>query len=315
MQARGNDMFIFQGGDPDRLLVYSKGRLIVLKTWDGPLGISYLGGMTVLGDNVYFLVYRNSNSSNELWRSDGSVDGTIKIASFTQTILSIPIGPLVSTDKLLFFKAYGQIYQSTGAIGNLELIDGNYSMHPYRSAFVSTGSAVYFVSDWNYLSVESDLYMTTGKEGGIQKLINNVYEYLIPINGRVYFYSYDSLTRTFIGRSDGTQAGTEICKPISGSYSALFYDVVEVGGKVYFLGRNPENSTEIWTSDNIQAGCQPIASQYPGAQKDSTKAFTRAWLSRTGSHLLFVGNNGLSGFELMGYKVLQDDIFLPRIGR
>lgn len=314
MQARGNDLFIFDGSSPARLHIYRNNNLELLKTWDDrssdPMNYQiYNGGMTVLGDTVYFVLFRQAAATNELWKSDGTIPGTVLVASLPEELFGISVGPLVSANNLVFLRSAGHIYQSTGALGNLEEIEGTYYMDPYRGAFVSTGSAVFFVSGRINMDDQADLYMTTGKSGGIQKVAEYVYPNLVTIHGRLYFYSDNSLSRGLLGISDGTQEGTGLFHPISGNYRAVFSDVVEVGNRVYFIGRNMEGTAELWVSDGYRSGCRSLGSLRQAAPS------TRAWLAQAGRYLVFTGVAGSSGVELLGLKVLEKDLFLPLLRR
>ena len=196
----------------------------------------------------------------DLWKSDGTVSGTKLVSSFDVPGF-IPPGPIVSANGMVFIRTNGKFYQSTGVIGNLELIAGNYlADENYRFSFASTGSAVYFVGSLDGTYGEYDLLMTTGKNAGVTKLADNISSFLVPLNGKLYFYSLDSDKMMTMGRSDGTPAGTHLLLPATGKYEAIARDVVEVDDQVYFLARTLEGATQLWKSDGTQAGTQSIAS-------------------------------------------------------
>lgn len=315
LTAWGDDLYIIDSSSGVvTLMVYDGASVTVVKEIkDTTLTASYQHNFTsqpiLLNNTLYFLLWHGR--VNELWRSDGTPAGTVLVAS-VEDIGFIPGGPMITANGKIYLRANGKIHQSTGAVGSLELVEGDYSMGAHTRAFASNGSALFFVTRADPITNKSDLYTITGQGAQPHKLAENVDYNLVPVNGRVYFYAFDSANNLHLGRTDGTPAGTMILLPPSANYNALLDQVVELDGKVYFLAKNASGETELWSSDGTPAGTAALAYFTPPQEAADSN-----WLAAAGGALYFSGDDGARGMELMRYfpAAPRTNIYIPVIWR
>jgi trimeric autotransporter adhesin len=187
-----------------------------------------------LGNKFLFNLYvSNQTGSHELWASDGSSAGTIRLrqgeeAAFGPDFFGSSSGKIVTAGSKAYFTSY-----SLSAGRELWVTDG-------------TVPGTHLVRDIN-----------TG-EGGAG--INN----MVPFSGGVFFTTESFDHGRQLWRSNGTTTGTyQLTQDSQQWSSSVFSDLAVLGDNVYFAGNDADDGIELWKSDGTVAGTQPVYS-YPG---------------------------------------------------
>ena len=219
------------------------------------------GSPVNVGGTVYFMI-RNGQQvyEDELWKSDGTITGTLKVTN--NTICSTGIC-LAYAGKTVYFSAKDQEH-------GLELwkTDG-------------TPEGTVMVKDINPGSASS----------------NPLYFY--NLNEVIYFGSNDGVHGGELWKTDGTPEGTVMVKDINpGSASSIPgpYDWSFIMGsqnKLFFTARTPQAGMELWTSDGTITGTVMLKDINPGPG-DSVAGL----LTDLDGTLYFGANDGTAGGEI-----------------
>jgi ELWxxDGT repeat protein len=205
-----------------------------------------------------------------LWRSDGTVDGTIKIAS-------TPAWYVIGTDSQLFFIGSGSTagvepWVSDGTEAGTHMIadlkPGTASTFRLAESFMGRldGSRVMF------LGMNGELGISDGTSSGTRVIRTGVPPAqggnFASLNGRLYFPFDDGQQGREIWRSDGTDAGTAIVSDLSSRSDTLIAPLIAGATRLYFYSQGP-NHRELFESDGTAAGThivhQPPATGWSGS--------------------------------------------------
>ena len=218
------------------------------------------------GAFTYFSVGDEFNDGNvELWRTNGTAQGTQKVVEINPTGSSNPRQLTRFADDLLFVADDGssgfELYRTDGsAAGTTRITD----------LFPGPGSGFgHFASDPNSLVIDA--------------------------TGRIVFSALDGTPEG--GRdlfvSDGTQAGTHRVSPTSAQESVQPRELLALAdGGVLFAGYTPETGRELWFSDGSDDGTFLITDIVPGTEGGGPQK-----LSATADGAMFSANDGEHGLE------------------
>src|SRR6266540_1662019 len=90
-------------------------------------------------------------------------------------------------------------------------------------------------------------------------------------------------------KSDGTEAGTVMVRPMLAQY------LMNVGGKLFFLGNDGVSGRELWTSDGTPGGTMLVKDITPGSANSEPRNF-----AQMGGALYFMA--GIVGSEIALWK-------------
>ncbi|HEY8514664.1 MAG TPA: ELWxxDGT repeat protein [Candidatus Binatia bacterium] len=214
--------------------------------------------LTPVGDVVYF-VADDASTGRELWRSDGTPEGTFRVRDIRPGQLgALPVNfrPRAFGDLVLFAADDGasglELWRSDGsAAGTVRVKD--IRPGPSESRPVLLGIA----GRWMYLSADD------GEHG--QEL----------------------------WRTDGTEAGTVLVKDINpGKASSRPRSGVAVGDAFYFVATTDEHGEELWVTDGTEEGTRLVDDLNPTGDAEP-------WaLTNAAGRLFFVADDGVHGTEL-----------------
>ncbi|GAB3204484.1 ELWxxDGT repeat protein [Pontibacter aydingkolensis] len=219
-------------------------------------------------DKLYFWTGAYS-TSNKLWVTDGSSEGTkvIKIFEFGPS----NIGQTVAFKNKLYFFMNGYTTEAglwytdgtTSGTSRLKYLAGSSQKHNIKVS----GNYLYFSACTSEAGCE--LWRTDGTpEGTIQ--LKDIYpgeqssspQWLTDVNGTLYFTVAPPYPQTNYGslwKTDGTPEGTVKVKQLdlNGGFSGM-YNLVAYQNRLYFTIRNgnwPGNSyDDLWTTDGAATG-------------------------------------------------------------
>jgi ELWxxDGT repeat protein len=222
----------------------------------------YSWQLTVTNDMLFFVVDDGVNGE-ELWKSDGSEDGTMMVRNLAPGGMNSYPAQLTPVNDLLFFTAWEgdefgrDLYKTDGTEGGTVMI----------KAFVA--------GDQN---------------GGPQNLTE--------LDGILYFLASDGSSGYELWRSDGTEMGTYRVKGTAEGWEGA-YDLVKGGdNKLYFFNYSPDHGYELWTSDGTEFGTYEIKDILEGtASGVRFDGFTNKLITHDHG-VYFVADDGEHGREL-----------------
>ncbi len=203
-----------------------------------------------VGPDVYFVASENNSSSLDLWKSDGTTVGTIRLTGLGPK----DSGPhhLTNVNGTLFFRGYDsveghELWKTNGTTTGTTLVRALKSgpAGPVLNDFTSFKGAL-------YLTAEGHLYRTNGTSSGtfrIKDLIPGVGDEVAQFEnvGSMLFFSARSVSEGFdLYRSNGSGIGTVRITDVP---SETLTNLTKVGTSLFFV----RNHHELWkTSSDLQ---------------------------------------------------------------
>ncbi len=297
----------------------SAGTVMVKDIWTGSAGggfgnSSFPTNLTVMGTNIYFKA-SDGSSGYELWKSDGTSAGTVRVADISGGAGSGSPTQLTPMNNVLYFVAtdgstgyelwkYDPSTSTTSQVK--DIATGANSSWPGSLTAVQTalGWRLFFTADDGTNGREP--WVSDGTSAGTF-MLKNIYpgnlssnpSYLTaftPQGGTpmAYFAAADDVNGNELWRSDGTSAGTILIKDINpgaGGSSPSF--LTAIGQTLYFGAWTPDIGNELWRSDGTAAGTALVKDLDPGVS-NSTPCF----LTNLNGTLYFQAQTTANGREL-----------------
>jgi ELWxxDGT repeat protein len=249
------------------------------------------------------------NYDRELWRTDGTREGTFLLKS----VICPPADPTDATEVIaggaFFFagadaEAGCQLWRSDGTVagtGRVAVFDGGGGFSSVPHGFAILGERVFFTTTFS--SDFTGLRVTDGTSGGTAVVATPPVASLTAAGGRLFFVAQEDDGGSSLWASDGTAAGTRplrhfavnaICDgPHDCTLQTPFLQAD--GGGVIFVA-NDGDGQQFWHSDGTAAGTQRLT----GMPKPATLGFSGLLLAGgdaarlPGSLLLLVAADGNS---------------------
>ena len=256
------------------------------------------GRAAVLQGKLFFLVYTGDRT--EVWKSDGTPQGTVKAFELPSTIPEVYA--LTAVGNELYFGAYeadgDDVWRSDGTQeGTRRLTTG---IRPRREPeFTRAGSSVFFMMEPDF--PERELWKSDGTPAGTVRVAGIPGgQYVEPSEltehqGKLYFFALADEGWS-LWTSNGTEAGTVPLRSFHVEFNPLEpprFLLTSFAGRLFFVADDGEHGVELWTSDGTAAGTNMLLDLYPGAASSRPTELTVA-----GGRLFFAADDGERGHEL-----------------
>ncbi len=254
--------------------------------------------LTVVDDTLFFMAYDDTNGA-ELWKSDGTADGTAVV-------------------KDIFpgeYSAYGYDYPSSAQPKELAAVggklffsadDGDNGRELWQSDGTEAGTTL--VKDLNPDKSSDDAY---GVPYGSDP------QQMTDVGGTLFFTADDGDNGRELWQSDGTEAGTAMVKDLfPGSGYSYFYNdyndygytygpnssepesLTNVGGTLFFSAYGENDGLELFKTDGTEAGTVLVKDINPGEVNGYPSSSYPDQLTAIDGVLHFTANDGAHGQEL-----------------
>lgn len=288
------------------------------------MGIAGNYSLAAIGSTIWF-AGNTAGNGVELYKSDGTSAGTVRMTDIAAGIGSSQPGNITSFNGTTYFTA------STGALGTewyrlapvtnavqllKDINPGNGSSTTVNAVppLVLNGQ-MYFVADDSFTGAE--LWITDGNPAnpnGTHAILDlNVFGSANPTNltalqdGRVLFVADDGVHGRELWITDGTGIGTHMVidlKPgaengiVPGRFATL-------GARVYFAGDDSQHGIELWATNGDAGSTSLLTDIHPGLGSSNVSE-----LRVMGNSLVFSATDGLHGQEtyVVLLKCSIDDI-------
>lgn len=269
------------------------------------------GTLRLVGSTAFFANNRRANRY-ELWRADGTPEGTSMVHAFPNLPFNDPERPRLFTavgDSICFFferSASFHLWRSDGTSeGTLEVPinfnPGNrfrlVSAVPFDSgrflflADAQNGGLKWWVSDGTTdgTRILKDVALDPAQDFPR----GQVHEH-VKIGGILYIVFGASEHGRELWRTDGSAEGTYMVADIMPGQEGSNPEHLQVfGGRVYFAASDPVHGRELWCSDGTPAGTTLLSEVMPGDRSSNPDMLCIA-----GSKLFFAAENPVAGYEL-----------------
>jgi ELWxxDGT repeat protein len=234
-------------------------------------GSSRPAWLTAMGNTLFF-VAKGGNKGRELWKSDGTPAGTVRVKDIRPGSAASSPEYLTAIGGLLYFNADDgvngrELWVSDGTNAGTRMVKdiwpGPDSAEP--SEFAAYGGKVYFRADNGVTG--QDLWRTDGTAAGttlvkdIQRGSDTSFMFCcVPFAGKLFFTRYDPTTgNSLLYRSDGTAAGTKPFHDHDGNLVEGSIGILTVvGARLLF-----SFDEHLWRSDGTPAGTRKISDINP----------------------------------------------------
>jgi ELWxxDGT repeat protein len=228
--------------------------------------------------------YIGIGSGVELWRTDGSASGTMRLDSSLAPASSAPYF-LVDAGGRLFFSAledgqYRSLWTSNGTESGTAALSPRFELvgpasFVTTSASLPLGGRLFFTADDGVHGYE--IWVTDGAsdthlvEDIAPGHLGSAANFLGSVGESAIFAAY---TDQFgLWATDGTEGGT---RPV-GAASVVFETTGAVlGGRVFFAGFDAEHGGEPWVTDGTDAGTRLVKDIHPGPGYSQIYAFAES---------------------------------------
>lgn len=224
----------------------------------------------VWNDIAYFNM-ADAVYGEELWRSDGTKEGTYLLKDINPGLTSAAPNYFVMAGSTLFFSAIDnvhgpELWKTDGTTEGTVLVkDINASPTDYCVPLFMIGSKL-------LLQAGSQLWTSDGTEAGTTFFANanlnsfDTKKNMVMMNGVFYFPASSTLDNYELWRSDGTPSGTFRVKDINpGNAGSNPRYLVVMNGMLYFSASDNTHGIELWKSDGTEAGTQLVKDIASGA--------------------------------------------------
>jgi ELWxxDGT repeat protein len=232
--------------------------------------------LTVIGDTLFFSA-EDGQHGKELWKSDGTPEGTVLVRDINPGPASSSAVLLLNGNGTLFFAAddgqHGtELWKSDGTReGTLMLRDINPGAEGSRlSQFAFAGGTFFFIA--NDEQHGDELWASDGTPEGT-RLVRDIFPgsdgswvyqgmgfapYLTTAVGeQVFFFASDGSNGAELWTSDGTRAGTRMVRDINpGPQDTRFFELAAANGQLFFVAWDNVNGYGLWRSDGTSEGTQ-----------------------------------------------------------
>ncbi|PNW28740.1 T9SS type A sorting domain-containing protein [Formosa algae] len=257
--------------------------------------VSFLNEKSALLHNELFFIAENENSEGELWKTDGTSEGTIQITNFINDRAS----ELTAVGNHIFFLIKAddttlQVWKTDGTTDGTVLVKDNLDIWNTPSFQGKCNETFIFTFQPNG-SNESRVWRSDGTSEGTFAITENIdgngsgpggtsaLSQYIEYNDKLYFVS-----RYYLHETDGTLEHTTTLANIwdGGSNLANYSDVIEANNKLYFqFYSSNKYQLAIYESDGTTANTKQIYF------KQGTDSFFPSALHTTTEALLFSSPN------------------------
>jgi len=257
------------------------------------------GTVPVAIDSILYFMQATATGDAELWRTDGSLEGTQRIAYVDYSFS----GNYCQLNDSLYYTSNGYLYKTGGAPNSAVIVKKG--IQDIENLLVSN-NRLYFTASASDTAVNkgikgNELWVTDGSAEGTRPVkdiaagnAGSNPQNLIDVNGWLYFLADDGIHGNELWKTNGTDSGTVMVKDITpgqdgtkvNSYSnndALF---INVNGRLMMA----VNRT-LWESDGTEEGTKPAEG---AIFQDMTYVH---FLVTTGDKLFFRGQSYRYGLE------------------
>ncbi len=267
---------------------------------------SYPSNLTTVGSNLFFTA-NDGIDGIELWKSNGTEQGTIKIKDIRPGD-SYPEF-LTVIGSTVFFSAYvenggKELWKSDGTEAGTLMVKkiGTGTAGSYPQNLTVVGSVLFFSATDGINGTE--LWKSDGTPEGTV-MVKDIAPgtgssspgFLKAVGNSLFFMAWDA-SGAELWKSDGTAAGTFMVKDINPGpgYSGPIYPTL-IGATLFFIANNGVNGYELWKSDGTESGTQMVKDINPGAGS-SRLSSVPSYFGVLGTTLFFTANDGVNGDEL-----------------
>ncbi|MCB9149051.1 MAG: hypothetical protein H6641_09845 [Caldilineaceae bacterium] len=280
---------------------------------------TFIPDLTEVNGTIYFSA-DDGVHGYELWRTDGTADGTYLVKDLTVGSDSSWPAHLTQLGDMLYFvnSADGSLWQSDGSESGTVLVSESVENQPhsgYIHEMISHADSLYFLRQAACSTGDLDCWSLWKSDGSTQgtvliKEIAGEPEHLMAVGKQVIFtvFVQNQEFSQYLWVSDGSSSGTHLLKGFVDFLSKGF-NAASLHEQLYFAADDGQHGLELWQSDGTVDGTQLVDDLVPGAASSDPRTLTAAF-----GALYFSASDAEHGRELYRMKLFEpQNNFLPII--
>ena len=262
-------------------------------------------------NGILFFAAQEPATGIELWRSDGTADGTYLVKDIALGTNSGSPGNLITVSNILYFTASdgisgGELWRSDGTAEGTylvkDIIPGANGSSPYY--LTNVNGTIYFRASYNPNDIgQTRLWRSDGTASGTLLVPGGqaAVRQLTEANGILYFVAIDLVAGQAgfeLWAINGPTSDPYLVKDINpGPASSDPSQLTNVNGILYFLAYDGVTGIELWRSDGTATGTYQVKDLTPGNNQTSTEKINN--LTNVNGTLFFTFDDyGSAGREL-----------------
>lgn len=250
---------------------------------DGPYQ-SLPNNLTVSNGKLFFCA-EDPTYGNELWVSDGTEAGTVRVKDIYEGTYTDSYGTYPnSSDPQNMVDVNGTLFFTAD--------DGTNGRELWKTDGTESGTVM--VKDiYSGTSASYSYYYYYGQVPNASSP-----EQLTAFDGQLFFLAEDETNGMELWKSDGTESGTVLVEDIASGTTSAFTDsspLLVVGDLLFFAADDGTHGDELWVSDGTSAGTDLVKDINSGSEGNLSYY---AGFTAVGETLFFAADDGSNGKEL-----------------
>ncbi|NOK63453.1 MAG: hypothetical protein GFH25_541276n8 [Chloroflexi bacterium AL-N10] len=269
-----------------------------------------VGELTDVNGTLFFRGYDGAHGY-ELWRSDGTQEGTQMVIDATPGVISNFPRELTVMGNAFFYVGVNYatergIWSSDGTEAGTREIRSFPRPEEPPSFLTVVDNTLFFSASDDETGTNRELWKSDGTTEGTQ-MVKDIWpgaessgaRELVNVEGVVFFSANDGQHGTELWKSDGTEAGTTIVKDIFPTSDSTPMWLTNVNGTLFFAAKDrsfnvfQDGDVELWRSDGTEAGTQRVKDINTSPKGSEPDHFVQV-----GDRAFFIANDELLGLEL-----------------
>jgi ELWxxDGT repeat protein len=212
-----------------------------------------------VGNVLYFPISSSGGNKRELWKTDGTVEGTVLVSELPENSLE-PEEITAFGNKIIFKVRDGgtinyTLWVSNGTPAGTTALKQFYAPANNNFSFIPYQNGLLFAAGTQNEGIE--LWKTDGTIDGTV-MVKDIYpgfygsypDNFAKVKDKVFFKSNHPTYGNQIWMTDGTESGTSLLKELkAGSVSAEPGNLLALNDSLYFIASNQSNQRTLWISD------------------------------------------------------------------
>jgi len=270
--------------------------------------------LTICNNTLYFGA--QTTNGNELWKSDGTLAGTVLVKDIWPGSTSSNPRDLTAFNNKIYFGAETAssgrepwVSDGTTTVMLKDIVTGTESSKPSELTNIN-GTTLFFSA--TSTANGNELFKTDGTAAGtvlVKDLLpgdngktpptpnSSNPKHLINVNN-ILFFTTNIGNGYELWTSDGTSTGTKIVKPINSGVGSDPDSFCAIGSTLYFTANDGTHGFELWKSNGTATGTvmvKDIDTSHKAGIANSSNPFG---LTNINGKLFFRAEDGVNGTEL-----------------